>query len=418
MSADPIPPHQPPHIGLDHQLPAPPAERRSKGVRVLVWILLLLVFAVAFYLVMTRKETPKAAGGRGALGGTVTLTTATAQKGNIGVYLDAIGTVTPVYTSSITSQVNGIIVDVHYKEGQLVRKGQPLIDIDDRTYRATLIQAQGTLEKDQGVLAQARMDLERYKAAWARNAIAKQILDDQEKLVEQDEGTVKNDEGLVQYDQVEVEYCHITSPITGRVGLRLVDPGNVVQSSSTTALAIITQIQPITVVFTIPEDNLGQIQTRLRQGAKLPVDAYDRTSVTKIDSGTLITLDNQVDTTTGTVKGRASYANKNSSLFPNQFVNTRLLVNTLQNATLIPTSTIQHNGSAAFVYVIQAAGKDEQAHEVQVKTLVTDGLTTAVQGVNPGDVLANSSFDKLQDKAKVAISKKPIAPDSSGSDAP
>ncbi len=418
MPAETIPPYQQPHIGLDHQLPAPPAPRRSKGVRLLIWVLILLVFAIAFYLVVSRKEQPKAAGGRGAFGGAVTLTTATAQRGNIGVYLDAIGTVTPVYTSSITSQVNGIITDVHYKEGQLVRKGDPLIDIDDRTYRATLIQAQGTLEKDQGVLAQARMDLERYKAAWARNAIAKQILDDQEKLVEQDEGTVKNDEGLVQYDQVEVEYCHIASPITGRVGLRLVDPGNVVQSNSTTALAIITQIQPITVVFTIPEDDLSQVQTRLRQGAKLPVDAYDRTSTTKIDTGTLITLDNQVDTTTGTVKGRASYANKNSSLFPNQFVNTRLLVNTVQNATLIPTSTIQHNGNASFVYVIQAAGKDEQAHEVQVKPLVTDGLTTAVQGVNPGDVLANSSFDKLQDKAKVVISKKPIAPDSSGSDAP
>jgi multidrug efflux system membrane fusion protein len=383
-----------------------------------VWLLILLVFAIVFYLVLTKKEAPKAAGGRGAAGGTVTLTTATAQRGDLGVYLDAIGTVTPVYTASITAQVSGLIVAVHYKEGQLVAKGQPLIDIDDRSYRATLLQAQGTLEKDQNVLAQAKMDLERYKAAWDRNAIAKQILDDQDKLVLQDEGVVKNDEGLVQFDEVQVDYCHIKSPITGRVGLRLVDPGNVVQANGTTALAVITQIQPITVVFTIPEDNLGQIQARLRQGAKLPVDAYDRTSVTKIDSGMLLTLDNQVDTTTGTVKGRASYANKTSALFPNQFVNTRLLVNTLHNTTLIPSSTIQHNGTTAFVYVIQAEGKGEQAHEKTVKAIDTDGNTTAVEGINPGDVLANSSFDKLQDKSPVVISKKPIAPDTSGSDAP
>ena len=347
--------------------------------------MILLIFAVAIYLVLNMQETPKAASGRNAAGGTVTITTATAQQGDLGVYLDAIGTVTPVYTSSITSQVNGLITAVHYKEGQLVRKGQPLIDIDDRSYKATLLQAQGTLEKDQNVLAQAKMDLDRYKAAWARNAIAKQILDDQDKLVLQDEGTVKNDEGLVAYDQVQVDYCHITSPINGRVGLRLVDPGNVVQANGTTTLAVITQIQPITVVFTIPEDNLGQVQTRLRQGAKLPVDAYDRTSVTKIDSGMLLTLDNQVDTTTGTVKGRASFVNKTSSLFPNQFVNTRLLVNTLHNATLIPTSTIQHNGTNSFVYVIQSDGKGpEKAQEKQVKTLVTDGNTAAVQGINPG----------------------------------
>ena len=181
------------------------------------------------------------------------------QKGNIGVYLDAIGTVTPVYTDSITSQVNGLVMAVHFKEGQRVNKGDPLIDIDSRPYQATLLQAQGTLERDQNVLAQAQMDLERYRAAWARNAIAKQILDDQEKLVLQDEGTVKNDQGTVQYDQVQVDYCHITAPIAGRVGLRLVDPGNVVQSAGTATLAVITQLEPITVIFTIPEDSLGPV---------------------------------------------------------------------------------------------------------------------------------------------------------------
>ena len=380
-------------------------------MRILVWLIILLIFGVAFYLVWTRQTAPKPAGGggRGAGGGgPVTLTAATAQKGDIGVYLDAIGTVTPVYTASITSQVAGQIVAVHYREGQIVRKGEPLIDIDDRSYRATLLQAQGTLEKDQNILGQAKMDLQRYQAAWSRNAIAKQILDDQEKLVLQDAGTVKNDQGLVQYDEVQVGYCHIVSPITGKVGLRLVDPGNVVQANGTTALVVVTQMQPITVVFTIPEDSLGQVQSRLVKGAKLPVDAFDRTSINKLESGSLITLDNQIDTTTGTVKGRAIYANSKSALFPNQFVNTRLLVNTLHDATLVPSSTIQHNGTTTFVYVIQSDAKGEKALEKEVKTLVSDGNTTAVQGINPGDVLANSGFDKLAPGASVKISTKPV----------
>jgi multidrug efflux system membrane fusion protein len=239
----------------------------------------------------------------------ITITTATAQKGNIGVYLDEIGTVTPVYTASITSQVNGVVIAVHFKEGQLVRKGDPLIDIDPRTYQATLLQAQGALERDQAVLAQAQMDLDRYRTAWARNAIAKQILDDQEKLVLQEQGTVKNDEGTVRYDQIQLEYCHITAPIAGRVGLRLVDPGNVVQSSGGTTLVVITQLDPITVVFTVPEDSLGPVAARLRKNAKLSVDAFDRTAQKKIVSGRLLTLDNQIDTTTGTVKARSIFDN-------------------------------------------------------------------------------------------------------------
>jgi len=418
----PAEPHQnpeQPHIGIDHQLPAPPEpeHKRSKTVRALVWIILLLIFAVAFWLVWNHKATTNAAaphrGGPGS--GPVTITTATAQQGNLGVYLDSIGTVTPVYTSSITAQITGVITAVHYREGQLVHKGDPLIDIDSRQYRANLLQAQGALERDQNLLLEAQMDLDRYKAAWARNAIPRQQLEDQDKLVLQDQGTVKNDQGLVQFDQVQVDFCHITSPITGRVGLRLVDPGNIVQASATTALVVITQIQPITVVFTVPEDNLGQVQSGMRNGAKLPVEAFDRAGTHQIEAGSLITLDNQVDTTTGTVKARASFTNKGEVLFPNQFVNTRLLVNTLQNTTLIPDSTIQHNGTTAFVYVIQ----EGVAHEVKIKPSVSDNGTTAVQaGLKPGDVIANSSFDKLQDKSKVIISSKPIPAATSGSDAP
>ncbi|HKN74423.1 MAG TPA: efflux RND transporter periplasmic adaptor subunit [Candidatus Acidoferrum sp.] len=403
-----------PIIGPEHQLPDTPTSHH-KGGRVIAWIVLLLIVAVAVVLVLRHHDdTAKAAKTPRGGGGPVTLTTTTAQKGDIGVYLDSIGTVTPVYSSSITSQVNGIIIGVHYKEGQIVSKGDPLIDIDPRTYEATLLQAQGTLDRDENVLAQAKMDLERYKDAWARNAIPKQTLDDQEKIVLQDQGTVKLDQGAVDFDKIQVEYCHITAPITGKVGLRLVDPGNVVQSSGTLTLAVITQMQPITVIFTISEDNLGQVQTRLRANAVLTVDAFDRAGQKKIATGKLLTLDNLIDTTTGTVKARGAFENKDLMLFPNEFVNVRLLVDTLHGATLIPASAIQHNGQADFVYVLQ----DNTAHMRSIKAGVTDAGQTQVTGINPGDVLANSSFDKLQDNSKVVVAGKPASGNSAGSAAP
>jgi membrane fusion protein, multidrug efflux system len=389
-----------PIVGPEHQLAAP-QPRQHKFAGVIVWIVLLLVFAAAFYLVL-RKHEDSAATARTPRGGVgpATVVTATAQKGDIGIYLDSIGTVTPIYTSSITSQVNGIVTAVHYKEGQIVHKGDALINIDDRSYRATLLQAQGTLDRDEGLLAQGQMNAERYREAWARRAIPKQTLDDQEKLVLQEQGTVKLDQGLVQFDQIQVEYCHITAPISGKVGLRLVDPGNVVQASGTVTLAVITQLQPITVIFTIAEDNLSPVQQRLRKNAKLSVDAFDRGAQKKVASGMLLTLDNQIDTTTGTVKARASFENKDVALFPNEFVNIRLLVDTLHDATLIPSSAIQHNGQAAFVYVLQ----DNTAHMRSIKPGVTDAGMTEVTGVSPGDVLANSSFEKLQDNTKVVVS--------------
>src|SRR3984885_8952474 len=375
--------------------PTPP--KRSRSLRVLVWIAVLGVFALGFYLVSMPKEAPK-----GRVTGATTITTATAKKGNIGDYLDAIGTVTPVYTASIFSQVTGVVVKVNYQEGQIVKEGDPLVDIDDRQYQANLVQAQGALQRDQNVLGQASMDLQRYRDAWARNGVAKQVLDDQEKLVLQEQGTVKNDEGAVQFDQLQVEYWHIKAPIDGRVGLRPGDPGNLITagtSSSSTPLVVITQIQPITVVFTIAEDSLGQVMDELRKGAKLTVDVYDRAAQKKLASGELIAVDNQIDTTTGTVKVRASFANDDFALFPNQFVNAHLLVKTLQDVTLVPSSTIQQNGQTSFVYVIE----DNVAHLKNIKPGVSDNGLTQVDGINPGDVLADSSFDKLQDNGKIAV---------------
>jgi len=346
------------------------------------------------------------AGGRRGMTGPVPVTVATATKGNIGVYLDALGTVTPVYTDSITAQVTGVLTAVNYKEGQFVHKGDSLIEIDPRPYEATLAQAQGTLERDQGVLAQAQMDLDRYRAAWARNAINKQLLDDQEKIVLQDKGTVKLDQGTVQYDEVQLSFCHITSPISGQAGLRLVDPGNLVQANGTNPLVVITQMQPTTVIFTLAEDSLGQVEARMRKMHSLPVEAWDRNSTNKLADGKLLTINNQIDTTTGTVKLRATFDNKNNPLFPNQFVNTRLLVNTQDGVTLIPSGAVQHNGQVAFVYVI-----DTKVASVQnVKTGVSDAGQTAVQGINPGTVVATSSFDKLQAGSQITVSKQAIAP--------
>jgi len=382
-----------------------------------MWVIVLLLFAVAFYLVLRKKEASPAAagaGGRRAGFGPVTLTVATANQGSIGVYLDAIGTVTPVYTASLTAQASGVVTAVHYREGQYVRKGEALIDIDPRQYQAQVLEAEGILERDTNILAQAQMDLDRYREAWARNAIPKQTLDDQEKIVLQDQGTVKNDQGTLNYDKVQLSYCHIVAPISGRVGLRLVDPGNVVSANGTTVLVVVTQIDPITVIFTMPEDNLDQVEARMRKEKSLPVDALDRTQQTKIASGKLLTIDNQIDTTTGTVKLRAQFNNKTGALFPNQFINTRLLVNTQTGVTLIPSNAVQHNGEVAFVYAIQNGA----AKVYNVKTGVTDQGNTVVEGIPPGTVVATSSFEKLQDGSKVTISKTPIPTNSTSSNTP
>jgi multidrug efflux system membrane fusion protein len=394
---------------------AAPAPKQKHASRFIVWAVLLLIFGLAFYWVMHHHEAPKPAGGRhAAQGGVVPVVPATAQQGSIGVYQEAIGTVTPIFTSSITAQINGIVQEVHYREGQYVSKGQPLVDIDSRQYRANLLTAQGTLQHDEGVLAQAKMDEDRYKDAWARNAIPRQQYEDQQKIVQQDEGTVKQDQGTVAFDQVQVDFCHIVAPISGRVGLRLIDPGNVVTSGGTTPLVVITQIQPITVIFTIAEDALSQVLPRMKV-AKLPVDAYDRTAQHKIATGTLITLDNQVDTTTGTVKARAQFDNKDGVLYPNEFVNARLLVNTLQNVVLVPTSTIQHNGNESYVYAIT----NNKAAIVPVKVGVTDGATSQITGINGGQIVANSSFDKLQPGSEVKLSNAGAAPtQSAGSNTP
>ena len=401
----PVPPTPP-----EHQLPAttaPLGVRKRTKRRQWLWILiLLLIFAAIFYVVLYKSGPKQAAHGPGAsrrFSGTVTLTVTKATKGDIGVYLTSIGTVTPVYTATIYNQVSGVITAVHYREGQMVRKGAPLVDIDSRQYQANVDTAAGNLERDMNLLAQAKMDLARYQAAWARNAIARQQLDDQEKLVLQDEGLVKADQGTLAFDKVQLSYCHIVAPFTGKVGLRLIDPGNLVQANGSNPLTVLTQIEPITVVFTVAESNLEKVLAQTRQGHKLMVEAWDSSQQTKLDTGTLTATDNQIDTTTGTLKMRATFNNKKDLLFPNQFVNVRLLVETQHNQTLIPTQAIQHNGDEAFVYVV-ANGK---AKKQDVKEGTNNEGVTAVTGINPGDEVATSSFQKLIDGSTVHIAKAP-----------
>ena len=365
-----------------------------------LWIVCALVALLAWF-VFKQHQTTRSSVRASAPQRSVPVSAATARRGDIGVYIDAIGTVTPVYTVSVTSRVQGQIMSVNYREGQMVHKGDSLLEIDPRPYEAALTQAKGQLAHDQAVLNEARIDLERYKAALDRNAIAKQQYDDQVQTVAQDEGTVENDQGTLANAQVNLVYCHIASPIDGRVGLRLVDPGNIVQANSTTALVVITQLQPITIIFSIAEDYLPQIEQQLRFGHRMSVDALDREKK-KIASGFLLTVDNQVDTTTGTVRLKAQFPNTDNALFPSQFVNAHLLVETQQGATLIPTAAIQRNAQGAYVYVL---AKDQTASIRTVTVGTTDGDVTAVQGIDPAEVVAVNGFDKLQDGIKVSLRK-------------
>jgi membrane fusion protein, multidrug efflux system len=364
------------------------------------WVIAIALLVLALILIHHFTNEPaKAAGGRGQQGN-ATITVGESRTGDIGIYVSALGTVTPIYTVNVYSQITGRVIDVHYHEGQMVKKGDPLIDIDPRPYEATVKQAEGTLRHDEGLLAQAKMDLVRYQDAYAKNAIAKQQMDDQAQTVVQYEGTVESDQGSVAYDKVQLEYCHIVSPITGRVGLRLVDPGNTVFAGANSTLVVITQLQPITVVFNVSEDDIPRVQAQLTGDRKLTADVFDRANDHLLESGTLTSLDNQVDTTTGTVRFRAEFPNKDLILFPNQFVNARLLVQMLTNVTLLPTVAIQHNGTNDFVYIVNS---NNTVSVQNVTPLTNNEQDTAVKGLDANVQVATSGFDRLENGAEVTV---------------
>jgi membrane fusion protein, multidrug efflux system len=389
----------------------PGKKKKNTGLMICSVVAVLLCGWFLFHIFSRPKAKPPAPAG-------IPVSTGVAKLGDINIYLDALGTVTPVYTVTLTSRVAGELTAVLYKEGQLVKKNDLLAVIDPRPYQALLVQAQGQLARDQALLKNARLDLVRYQNAYEQHAIPEQQLATQQALVEQDAGVVQLDQGNLASAQINVDYTRITSPIDGRVGLRSVDPGNIIAADGTTGLATITQLQPITVIFNISEDDLSQVTEQTSAGRTLHVDALDRAQQRKLAEGSLLTLDNQINTTTGTVKARAVFPNTKNELFPNQFVNARLLVKTLTKVVLVPSASVQRNSDAAFVYVIQQDGNTVQSRDVKI--VASEGETTAVTGVKPGEKLVTDGFDKLQSGSKIAVREPQAAaaPDAGAVPAP
>jgi multidrug efflux system membrane fusion protein len=324
---------------------------------------------------------------------------AIARKGDIGVYYSGLGAVTPLATVTVRSRVDGQLMNVRYREGDTVQKGDLLVEIDDGPYQAALTQAEGQHIRDQAALDNARIDLVRYQQLVPLRAAPEQQLATQQATVHQDEGVVKLDEGQIQSARVNLAYCKIAAPVTGRIGLRLVDPGNIVLASDAAGLVVITQMNPISAIFTISEDQLQVVLKKMAAGQTLEVDAYSRDSNTKLAQGSLTTLDNQIDPTTGTLKLRATFANSSGTLFPNQFVNARLLVQEKRGVTLAPTAAVQRNSQATYVYVVKP-NSTVTVRSITVGT--TEGNDSEVtSGLAPGEVLVLTGVDKLQEGTKV-----------------
>ena len=368
-----------------------------------VWLLALAVLGYGGYRVRKGLVAPQAttaAQGTNLRVPTVPVVAAKTQKGDIGVYYTGLGAVTPIYTVTVRSQISGYLMQVLYKEGQIVQKGDPLFEIDPRPYQVMLELAQAGLARDQANLENAKVDLKRYQVLAPLKAVPEQQLATQEATVKQDEGIVQTDQAQIDNAKLDLIYCHITAPITGRVGLRLIDPGNYVTASDAVGLVVITQIEPISVIFTLPEDYLPAILAKMHAGARLKVEADDRNGK-KIDQGLLESVDNQIDPTTGTVKLRANFENREGSLFPNQFINVRLLVEEKQGVTLMPTAAVQRNSQTTYVFLVKP-DSTVTVHPITIGT--TEGDDAEVpSGLSPGDVVVMTGVDKLQEGSKVRV---------------
>jgi multidrug efflux system membrane fusion protein len=379
-------------VGSDTAIPL----RRGANLRLLailvaaLLIAALLIWHFAFPARQAKSYVPAAPVGVSKI-----------TAGDMPVQLMGLGTVTPVATVTVQTQISGQLTAVGYKEGQIVQKGEFLVQIDPRPYEIALQQAQGVLAHDTGLLNQAKSDLQRYISLDRANAIAKQTVTDQEFLVQQDTGLVAEDEAAVNNQKLNLAYCHIVAPVTGRAGLRLVDPGNYVQTSSGTGLVVLTDLQPITVIFVLPEDQIQAVSQQIRTGAKLQVIAFDRNQQQAIAKGVLTTIDNMIDTTTGTVKLRATFPNENLALFPNEFVNAQLLLQTLKNVTEVPVRAVQTGAPGTFVYLVRP---NRTAHVQVIKTGVTDGdFTQVLSGLKPGDTVVTDGAGLLREGAKLRV---------------
>jgi membrane fusion protein, multidrug efflux system len=372
-----------------------------KSRRWWLWLGLVILAAVAGWWIWGQQKPAERGANIARTAPPTSVVAAPAEKGDIKVTLTALGTVTSLATVTIKSQISGQLVRIAFKEGDEVKKGDLLAEIDSRPYEAALANAQGQLARDQALLKGAQVDLARYQGLAAQNAVPHQTLDTQVALVAQYQGTVEADKAAVQSAAVNLQYCHIISPLDGRVGIRQVDQGNYVTPGDANGIVVITQLKPISVLFTVPEDELQAINARLQQGATLPVTAYDRTGVNKIDDGVLLTYDSQIDPTTGTIKLRAQFENKDEKLFPNQFVNVRLLVDEHKGATTIPTAGVQRGSPGTFVYLVNA---DNTVSVRKIKLGVIDGERAEVlSGLNVGDRIVVDGADKLREGAKVVL---------------
>lgn len=404
---------------LDEELIPAGMQRRDRRIawwrRAWVWLLVLCVLGGTAWFVFAKSDPGKPAGSQqaGAKGGANAMNrsqpvvAASAKTGDINIFLNGLGTVVPLNTVTVRTHVDGELSAVVFREGQVVKQGDLLAQIDPRPYYVQLAQAEGTMAKDQALLKNAQADLERYRVLFEQDSIAKQQLDTQASLVRQYEGALKSDQAQIDSAKLQLTYSRITAPITGRLGLRQVDVGNIVHTGDTAGIVVITQLQPITVVFTLPEDNISAVMKKLHTGEKLAVDAFDRAGKIKLATGMLLTVDNQIDTTTGTVKLKAQFSNEDSSLFPNQFVNARMLLDVKHDAILIPSAAILRGTQGTFVYVVK---EDKSVSVRPVKVGSTEGETAAIDsGIAAGEMVVTDGTDKLREGAKVEIGERNAA---------
>jgi membrane fusion protein, multidrug efflux system len=386
-------------IPISQELEHAPTKPRRWGV----WLLIVVILGTAawyFRRVAQTQSQKSSTAARARMGNqALPVVVAAAKKGDLPVYFTGLGTVTAYYTVTIHSRVDGQIMSVYFKEGQNVHAGDALVEIDPRPYQVQLEQAQGQLAKDEATLKDASIDLNRYTLLTKEGVATQQQLDTQTALVDQTKGSIKSDQAAIDTAKLDLVYCHITAPITGRIGLRLVDPGNIVHATDTTGLIVITQLQPIAVIFTLPQDQLPEVYRELRAHDRLPVEAFDRDDTTKIASGYLQTMDNQIDTTTGTYKLKAVFENKDNELFPNQFVNIHLLVNTQHNVTIIPAAAVQRGPAGAYVYVV-SSGNSVSVRSVKIGMLQGNFLSIE-GGLQPGEEVVTDGLDKLADGSKI-----------------
>lgn len=395
-----------------------PSARPTKG-RWWLWVLILVFAAIAVWYYRgahstSQAQDPATAAGKGKSGAgnlVVPVVVATAQRGDLPVYFNGLGTVTAFNTVTVRSRVDGQIVKINFKEGQFVHEGDALVEIDPRPFQVQLEQAQGQLAKDQAQRTDAEVNFERFKLLYQEGVIPKQQLDTQGAQVGQFDGAIKSDQAAIDNAKLQIVYAHITAPITGRVGLRLVDIGNIIHAADTNGLLVITQLQPISVIFSLPQDQLPLVMAKLHAGSQLSVEGFDRDDTAKIAAGKLATIDNQIDVTTGTYKLKAIFNNEDNSLFPNQFVNIHLLVDTKHDLVIVPASAIQRGPQGTYVYVVS---NGNTANIRPVTIVQTTGNSIGLSaGLQPGDIVVIDGQDKLQDSSKVVTSTSPT-----GSNAP